>query len=178
MPILFISHGLESGDDAAWLKEQLRAQGLEFWQGDEQNNLARLEGLSKAEGVILLMTPLASRSARVKRELLQTLNLKKTLLPVLVKGEPFSEVQKLKSWDWRAGRKISPDDLSLLQTLLAGESAEGQKRKTDTQEMPAAEMTSLVQPKGLRDLALAMKSGPSEGLFANFPKVANPAKDE
>lgn len=152
MSYLFMSYGLENREDSIWLTDQLRAKGFDIWDDEHgtASNHDRLEAVKACQVFVVLMTPLASRSARVQRESMLAATLNKTVFPILLKGEIFPEHRNLPYIDMREGLAIPGAMLKMIRAVLAA-SEEGEG-------IEDGEITILSQPKALRDLAKVIRS--------------------
>lgn len=152
MKSIFISFGFDNTEDAKYLTQQLEKKGFSIWDVTDQSTTNRLEGVKTCGVLVVLMTPLASRSARVQRETLYAANLHKPVLPVLVKGDIFPEYRDLPYIDMRDGVSVPGAMVKMLKALLES----GDKHpSTDEAE---AELTTLGQPEALRELAKMIRS--------------------
>jgi hypothetical protein len=151
MAYLFLSYGLENREDAQWLAEQLTAKGFDVWQDDgKASNQERLDALKEAQVFMVLMTPLASRSARVQRESTLAATLSKTVFPVLLRGDIFPEYRQLPYIDMREGLAIPGAMVKMLRAILTA--------TVDEANIEDGEATLISKPKALRDLAKVIRT--------------------
>lgn len=90
---LFISHAtIDGGSYAKALAEALKSHGRECWYAPRDVRPGKhypdeiIEALQKAEGVILLLTPLANRSTPVLQEIEAAVAWRKVIAPVVLNG--------------------------------------------------------------------------------------------
>jgi hypothetical protein len=90
---VFISY---SGHDAAYVQdlvEHLRHAGVEAWSGAAESWVSTIrEKIDGCDAVIVVMTPEAADSDRVIREIRYAELIRKPLVPLLLRGQPFAQV--------------------------------------------------------------------------------------
>ncbi len=157
MRSIFISCGLDNQNDAQWLAQQLEKKDFEVWRDAtaEQSTTNRLDGVKACGVFLILMTPLATRSARVQRESLHAASMNKPILPVLLKGEVFPEYRELPYIDMRDGLSVPGAMVKMLRALLEGDTVN--PVSFDSSET-IHDQTAIGQPQALRELAKIIRA--------------------
>jgi hypothetical protein len=117
---VFISY---SGHDAAYvqdLAEHLRQSGVAVWTGAGESWVPTIrEKIDGCDAVIAVMTPEAADSDRVIREIRYAELVRKPLVPLLLRGQPFAQLPDRRYADVTGGGMPGPDVVELLAGIAA-----------------------------------------------------------
>jgi hypothetical protein len=104
---------LEAEGYSVWVDEARLTPSVRWWKTIEQN-------ISECSAFVIVMSPTASDSDWVEREILMAESQDRPIIPVLLAGNPWPRLANIQYEDMRAGvrAKLSPRFLGLLRNCI------------------------------------------------------------
>src|SRR5690625_2798864 len=132
-PVFFVSYSHQDAHYVARLVDHLRSFGLPLWFDDDVSWGSRFaqriqERISRALGVIVLMSPAAEESEWVEREILEGQRRDRLFLPILLSGERLFLLASSDYFDARSGSLPGQREIRELQRIRDASSAESEHR--------------------------------------------------
>ena len=125
---VFLSYSREDDTYVKKLLGYLRKEGLSVWADDQIDYGDRwwktiVARIRNCVAVVVVMTPSSEKSEWVEREILFALNQKKSIFPLLLKGEPFPLLLSAQHHDVTNGEVPPPRFVATLRRLAASKDA-------------------------------------------------------